>query len=250
MSRSVTHGGQFQVSSSILSFFSSSSSSPTSSYHIHSLSLTASALSSLNAMSKDYDHGRREPSPWAGNQHPSNTPPPSGLSSDPGSPKPQNFHPQLSNQFRSPAFTPSSNPSRPPDRPKVPTRSSTLGNSVPDHNLSVNTYIPQSRSEDLNHGSSSGFHPSAFPGSSPRPSPAFLTSASGSSRPSTPGGSQRPKHPSSSGHSEELDHRRSVASFSSANSNSSSNSGVGKPPPTTASSTSAMASTSASLSMT
>jgi hypothetical protein len=195
-------------------------------------------------MSKDNDHGRREPSPWTSNQHSSNSPPPSGLYSDPGSPKPQHFHQHLSNQFRSPAFPPSSSSSRPSDRPKIPTRSSTLGNSVPDHNLSVNTYIPQSRSEDLNHGSSSSSHPSAFPGSSPRPSPAFLTSASGSSRPSTPGGSQRPNHPSSSGHSEDSDRRKSVASFSSAHSGSSSNSVPDKPPPTTASSTSA------SLSMT
>jgi hypothetical protein len=189
-------------------------------------------------MSKDNDHGR-EPSSWSGSQHPSSTPTPSGLSSDPGSPKSQQFLPQFTTQFRSSAFAPSPNTARPPDRPKLPTRSSTLGNSEPDHNLSVNTYIPHSRSEDLNHGNSSSSHPSGFPESSPRPSPAFLTSAGGSSRPSTPAGSQRPNHPSSSGHSDELERRISVASFSSAHSGSSSHSGAGKPPPTTASSTSA-----------
>jgi len=183
-------------------------------------------------MSKDHDYARATLS----TQHTTHTPSPSALSADPGSSKPQHFYPQFASQFRSPST--SINPARPPDRPKVPTRSSTLGSSEPDRNLSVNTYIPHSRSEDLNHGSSSSSHPSGFPASSPRPSPAFLTSAGGSSRPSTPAASQRPK-PSSSGHSDNSEHRLSVASFSSAHSGSSSHSDGGKPPPTTTSSTSA-----------
>lgn len=206
------------------------------------LSHTFTALGTLGAvvleeMSKDNDHSR-EPSPWAGSQHPSHTPPPSGHSTDPGSPKLQNFQPQFATQYRPSSLTPSSNIVRPLDRPKLPTRSSTIGSSEPDRNLSVNTYIPHSRSEDLNHGSSSSSHPSGFPGSSPRPSLAFLPSAGGSSN-STPAGSQRPNHPSSSEHSDESERPMSVASFSSAHSGDSSHSGVTKPTPPTASSTSA-----------
>jgi hypothetical protein len=188
-------------------------------------------------MSKEQDRGR-ESSPWAGTQHPSSTPPPSGLSPDPGSSKIQYISSQLAAQSRPPPFSPSNNPICSPDRPKLPTRSSTLGNSEPDHSLSVHSSIPYSRSEDLSHGSSS-FQPSSFTGSSPRPSPAFLTPAGGSSRPTTPAGSQMPQRPSSSGHSDDSEHRQSVASFSSTRSGSSSQSGVGKPPPTTTSATSA-----------
>lgn len=189
------------------------------------------------AMSNDQDHGRA-PSPWLSNQHTSQTGSPTGISAEPESPRLQHIPMQANSQSRLPYASPPSNTTRLPDRPNVPTRSSTLGSSEPDRNLSTNAYPTHARSEDLSHGSSSSNnYPSGFPGSSPRPSPAFLASA-GSSRPSSPPGSKS-KHPSSSGHSERSGRPMSVASISSAHSGSSSQSGNGRPPPTSASSTSA-----------
>ncbi|RDB23715.1 Rho-type GTPase-activating protein 1 [Hypsizygus marmoreus] len=184
-------------------------------------------------MSKDQDHGRAA-SPWS-NQH---TYSPTEQPTDPDSSRFLPNQSQANAQSRLPyATTPSTNVSRLADRPNIPARAATLNSAEPDRNLSANTYVPQARSEELNHGSSSSSYPPAFPGSSPRPSPAFLSSAGGS-RPSTPAGSTKPKHPSSSGHSDAIERPTSVASFSSVHSESSTSS-RGKPPGTTASSTSA-----------
>ncbi|KAF5383736.1 hypothetical protein D9615_003521 [Tricholomella constricta] len=184
-------------------------------------------------MSKGQDPARA-PSPWS-SQPTTQTSPSTELSSDPDFTR---LQAQQNQQARTPPLAPTTVPSRHPDRPNVPIRAATLNSSEPDRNLSTKPYVHLARSEDLNHGGSSGSYPSGVSGSSPRPSPAFLASASGS-RPSTPASSGNHKLPSSSGHSNALDHRTSVASFSSTHSDSSSNSGQGKPPPTTASSTSA-----------
>ncbi|KAG5652622.1 hypothetical protein H0H81_004351 [Sphagnurus paluster] len=173
----------------------------------------------------------RAPSPWS-NQPTTQSPANADLSSDP--PPAARFQAYQNQQ----ALAPNATSSRHPDRPNVPTRAATVHSSEPDRNLSAKAYPPHARSEDLSHSSSSSSYPTGVSGSSPMPSPAFLASAGGSSRPSTPAGSANHKHPSSSGHSNALGHRTSVASFSSEHSDSSSQSANGKPPPTTSSSTS------------
>ncbi|KXN86579.1 Rho-type GTPase-activating protein 1 [Leucoagaricus sp. SymC.cos] len=115
----------------------------------------------------------------------------------------------------------------PLERPKPPTRSATLGTPDSDRNLASNTWIPQSRSEDLNHSFSSSPQSSTYLTTSPRPSPAFLSSA-GSSRPSTPGGIQNLKPRSSSGHSDDSDQHLSVNSHVSGYTASSSHSNAVK----------------------
>ncbi|EKM81832.1 hypothetical protein AGABI1DRAFT_118900 [Agaricus bisporus var. burnettii JB137-S8] len=122
--------------------------------------------------------------------------------------------------------TSSPNAARPLERPNAPTRSATYGAPDPDRNLS-NTRIPQSRSEDLNHGVSSSPQSPSYLAASPRPSPAFLSSAS-SSRPSTPGGALNLKPLSSSGHSDDSDQHLSVNSHVSGQSASSSQSSAVK----------------------
>ncbi|KAF9453572.1 hypothetical protein P691DRAFT_800196 [Macrolepiota fuliginosa MF-IS2] len=123
-----------------------------------------------------------------------------------------------------PTYTSSpSTTARPPDRPNVPTRSATLGTPDPDRNLSSNAWSPQSRSEDLNHSMSSSLLTTSHLTTSPRLSPAFLSSA-GSSRPSTPGSTQNLKPRSSSGHSDDSDQHLSVTSHVSAHTTSSSQS--------------------------
>ncbi|KAG5647457.1 hypothetical protein DXG03_009388 [Asterophora parasitica] len=186
-------------------------------------------------MSKGQDPPRAA-SPWLA-QPATQTPPPVELSSDSDSTRLQH---QQSHRTQTLSLAPTVPPPRHPDRPNVPIRAATLNTPEHDRNLSAKPYAPHARSEDLSHGSSSGFYPPTIAGSSPRPSPAFLASASGS-RPSTPAGSQAGNHkvPSSSGHSHALHHRTSVASFASAYSASSSTSGKEKPSSTSASSTSA-----------
>jgi hypothetical protein len=105
-----------------------------------------------------------------------------------------------SNQGRFPYSAPPTSASRIPDRPNLPTRSSTLGTSDPDRNLSANILYPKARSEDLNHTTISNYNPDSFSASSPRLSPAFPSSVG--SRPSTPGGSSQSKQLSSSSHSD------------------------------------------------
>ncbi|KAG6891203.1 hypothetical protein C0995_008455 [Termitomyces sp. Mi166 len=119
----------------------------------------------------------------------------------------------------------------PSPRPAAPVRAATYTSHEPDRNPPPTTHPSHARSEDLTHTSSASY---ALSGSSPRPSPAFLASAA-SSRPNTPASANH-KPPSSSGHSNGLEHRTSSASLASANSESSSQ---GKPPPTTLSSASA-----------
>ncbi|GLB41802.1 putative protein with zinc-binding domain present in Lin-11, Isl-1, Mec-3 [Lyophyllum shimeji] len=159
-------------------------------------------------MSKGQDLARA-PSQWS-SQPISQTPPSTDLRPDPESTRLQT---QQVHRARTPPSASNSTGSRNPERPNVPIRAATLNSTEHDRNLSANTYVPHARSEDLNHNSASSSYTSGASGSSPRPSPAFLSSAGGS-RPSTPGSGNH-KHPSSSGHSND------------------------KPPPTTASSTSA-----------
>ncbi|KAF9462867.1 hypothetical protein BDZ94DRAFT_1309201 [Collybia nuda] len=188
-------------------------------------------------MSNDQDPGPTL-SPWLNNQHTPQSGSPTDISAELESSRLHHIQTQATSHSILPYATPPSNTVRLPDRPNIPTRSSTLGSSEPDRNLSANTYPTHARSEDLSHGNSySNNHFSVPLGSSPRPTPAFLASAE-SSRPSTPPNSKY-KHPSSSGHSEGSGRRTSVASLSSAHSGSSSQSGDSRPPPTTASSTSA-----------
>lgn len=185
-------------------------------------------------MSNDQD-ARRNPASWSNSQHsmPNGSSP--AISIDPESGRMQRNNPNYIQQNQGPSSAPPTNAARLPDRPQIPTRSSTTGTSDPDRN--ARDLIPHARSEDLNHASATSSNPDSFAASSPRPSPAFLQSASGS-RPSTPEGSSRHNHPSSSGHSEELNKRLSVASFSSARSQSSTSSGGPKAPPTSSTSTS------------
>lgn len=193
-------------------------------------------------MSREHDLGRA-PSPWNNTMSPMNTPAVTAETESSRSQQNQG-QPQLqqqrSNHNPSPPNT--ARPLGPLERPHVPTRSATLGTPDPDRNLSSNTWIPQSRSEDLNHSFSSSPQSSTYLATSPRPSPAFLSSA-GSSRPSTPGGTQNLKPRSSSGHSDDSDQHLSVNSHVSANSASSSQSNAVKQ-------TSVASSTSASLAST
>ncbi|KAJ6621368.1 hypothetical protein B0H10DRAFT_2163174 [Mycena sp. CBHHK59/15] len=121
----------------------------------------------------------------------------------------------------------------------MPTRSATTGAVDQDRALAVHDLPPHARSEDLNHNSPANLSAAPLAGSSPRPSPAFLSS-SGGSRPSTPAGSSKHNHPSSSGHSDDSHRRTSVASFSSAHSGSSNSSSPGAqaPPASSTASTS------------
>lgn len=140
-----------------------------------------------------------------------------------------------SNQARFPYSAPPTSASRIPDRPNLPTRSSTVGTSDPDRNLSANILYPKARSEDLNHTSTSNYNPDSFSSSSPKLSPAF-PSFPGS--PSTPGGSGQSKQPSSSSHSDHSP-QTSLTYYSSAQSEESSiNSTASKPPRTSSTSTS------------
>jgi hypothetical protein len=141
-----------------------------------------------------------------------------------------------SNQGRFPYSAPPTSTSRIPDRPNLPTRSSTVGTSDPDRNLSANILYPKTRSEDLNHTSISNYNPDSFSAPSPRLSPAFPSSAG--SRPSTPGGSSQSKQPSSSSHSDHSP-QASLAYYSSTQyEESSTNTTVSKAPRTSSTSTS------------
>ena len=139
-----------------------------------------------------------------------------------------------SNQGRFPYSAPSTSSSRIPDRPNLPTRSSTVGTSDPDRNLSTNILYPKARSEDLNHTSTSNYNPDSFSSSSPRLSPAFPSSAG--SGPSTPGGSSQSKQASSSSHSDHSP-QTSLTYYSSAQSEESSVT-ASKPPRASSTSTS------------
>lgn len=185
-------------------------------------------------MSKGHDQGR-SPSPWSTVQHTNSQNGPLGIYTDTDPSRLQNQS-SSSGQSRSPYSAPPTSANRLPDRANVPTRSSTTGSSDPDRNLANNTSIPHARSEDLSHGTSTALVGGPYPGSSPRLSPVGVPSPG--SRPSTPAGSTKPDRPSTSGHSDDLNRRTSVASFSSANSGSSSHSGPPKAPPTSSSSTS------------
>lgn len=140
-----------------------------------------------------------------------------------------------SNQGRFPYSAPPTSASRIPDRPNLPTRSSTVGASDPDRNLSANILYPKARSEDLNHTSTSNYNPDSFSSSSPKPSPAFPSSAG--SRPTTPGGSSQSKQPSSSSHSDHSP-QTSLTYYSSAQSEETSINSTASKPPRTSTSTS------------
>lgn len=140
-----------------------------------------------------------------------------------------------SNQGRFPYSAPPTSASRIPDRPNLPTRSSTVGTSDPDRNLSANILYPKARSEDLNHTSTSNYNPDSFSSSSPKPSPAFPSSAG--SRPTTPGGSSQSKQPSSSSHSDHSP-QTSLTYYSSAQSEETSINSTASKPPRTSTSTS------------
>ncbi|PPQ65483.1 hypothetical protein CVT26_000123 [Gymnopilus dilepis] len=180
-------------------------------------------------MSRDRDQGRTPP-PWANYPH-NGAAAPLGLSTD--------LQQSLSQQ-RNPYSAPPSNPAKLPDRPNLPTRSSTLGPTDPDRNLpSHSSSLPKARSEDLNH--TSAYASNSFVSSSPRPSPPYLSSGAGSSRPNTPGTS---KDPSSSGLS---DQQHSMSSHSSAHSEAStSNSNAPRAPPSTSSTSTSLSSTTCS----
>ena len=189
----------------------------------------AAAVSSL--MSRDRDQGRTPP-PWANYPH-NGAAAPLGLSTDLDPPRTQ----QSPSQQRNPYSAPPSNPAKLPERPNLPTRSSTLGPTDPDRNLpSHSSSLPKARSEDLNH--TSAYASNSFISSSPRPSPPYLSSGAGSSRPNTPGTS---KDPSSSGLS---DQQHSMSSHSSAHSEAStSNSNAPRAPPSTSSTSTSLSST-------
>lgn len=146
-----------------------------------------------------------------------------------------------SNQGRFPYSAPPTSTSRIPDRPNLPTRSSTVGTSDPDRNLSANILYPKARSEDLNHTNTANYIPESFSASSPRLSPAFPSSAG--SRPSTPGGSNQSKQPSSSSHSDHSPPQASLAYYSSAQSEESSTNSTASKPPRTSSTSTSLAST-------
>lgn len=179
-------------------------------------------------MSREHELGRA-PSPWNNVTSPMNI---SAASADAEQTPGQITRSQLPLLLRD-TGNPSSNTSRPLERPNIPTRSATYGSPDPDRNY---PWVPHSRSEDLNHTFSSSPQSSPYLTTSPRPSPAFLSSAG--SRPSTPGGTQNLKLRSSSGHSDDSDQHLSVNSHVSAYSISSSQSNAAKQP-SVASSTSA-----------
>ncbi|KAJ7155522.1 LIM domain-containing protein [Mycena crocata] len=128
-----------------------------------------------------------------------------------------------------PLSAPPGSPGRLPDRTNVPTRAATVGPPDQERALAVHDR-PHARSEDLNHGSSAASAAAPALGSSPRPVQPFMPGAA-SSRPSTPAGSSKHSHPSSSGHSDGLTRRTSNASLTSAHSAASNSScaSCGKP---------------------
>ncbi|KAF8631853.1 hypothetical protein AX15_002123 [Amanita polypyramis BW_CC] len=87
------------------------------------------------------------------------------------------------------------NPSRYSERTPGLTRSSTLGPPETDRTIAANV-TPHALSEDLNHSNSSTF---LFAGSSPRPSPPFLSS-NGGTRPATPSTAYKYTYPISGGY--------------------------------------------------
>ncbi|KAJ7504494.1 LIM domain-containing protein [Mycena galericulata] len=179
-------------------------------------------------MSKDQDH-QRGPAQWSSYQIPQSDSDNSRPSRAPRTPlaQPGSVSP------------PPSSPGRLPDRTNPPTRAATMGAPEQDRPFAAQDLPPHARSEDLNHNSPANISAVPSAGSSPRPSPAFFSS-SGGSRPSTPAGSSKHNHPSSSGHSSDLTRRTSVASFSSAHSGGSNSSSAGPqaPPASSAASTS------------
>lgn len=188
-------------------------------------------------MSREHDLGRAS-SPWSTAVSPMNT---SAVSAESEATRNQQNPGQLQPQPRNTQNPSPPNTARPLERPTVPTRSATYGTPDPDRNLS-NTWVPQSRSEDLNHSISSSPQSSSYLTTSPRPSPAFLSSA-GSSRPSTPGGTQNLKPRSSSGHSDDSDQHLSVNSHVSGHSTSSSHSNAVKQSSVASTTSSSLAST-------
>jgi hypothetical protein len=174
-------------------------------------------------MSKEQDQ-QRGPTQWSSYQFTPTESDPSRLPRSTRTP---------SNQSPPSSAAPSI-PGRPPDRTNIPTRSATMGTADQDRALVAHDLPPHARSEDLNHNSPANISAVPLAGSSPRPSPAFLSS-SGGSRPSTPAGSSKHNHPSSSGHSDDLTRRTSVASFSSAHSGASVSSSAGAQAPPTSS---------------
>ncbi|KAJ7623307.1 LIM domain-containing protein [Roridomyces roridus] len=170
-------------------------------------------------MNKDQEHTPQWPYQFPPSQQPDNSRP----SGAPRTPLPQ----------AGPLSAPPTSPGRLPERTNLPTRAATTGNGSEDRPLAGHDMPPHPRSEDLNHNSPANFSAASSAGSSPRPSPAFPPSSSGS-RPSTPAGSS--KH----GHADNLTRRTSVASFSSANSGASisSSAGAQAPPPSSVASSS------------
>ncbi|KAJ7449598.1 LIM domain-containing protein [Mycena latifolia] len=177
-------------------------------------------------MSKDQDYPRGPPQ-WSSPQFP-----PSESDTS------RSRAPRTPLNNAAPLSAPPSSPGRLPDRTNVPTRAATVGPADQDRALAAYDLPPHARSEDLNHNSPANISAVPLAGSSPRPSPAFLSS-SGGSRPSTPAGSSKHNHPSSSGHSDDLTRRTSVASFSSAHSGASNSSSAGAQAPPTSSAASA-----------
>ncbi|KAM6496940.1 hypothetical protein JOM56_007413 [Amanita muscaria] len=144
-------------------------------------------------MSGNY-YQTNSPPPWLSNIQASSA---TAYSTDLDSSRTQ---PYYASQPRHNSSTPTSNWPRQTERTSCLTRSSTMGPPETDRSLAANV-PPHALSDDLNHSSSST---SFGPGSSPRPSPSFL-SASGSSRPTTPSATRKSAHPSSSGHSDPTD---------------------------------------------
>lgn len=173
-------------------------------------------------MSRDQDHSRG-PAQWSSSQFIQEDHDPA-RSRAPRQPLPQS----------APLSAPPSSPGRLPDRANMPTRSATTGSTDQERPPGVYDLPPHARSEDLNHNSPANISAAPLVGSSPRPSPAFFNS-SGASRPSTPAGSSKHNHPSSSGHSDDLTRRTSVTSFSSNHSGGSNGSSAGALAPTASS---------------
>lgn len=172
-------------------------------------------------MSKDRDQGRAS-SPWSNYQY---QPVVNGNGGQGGSLAVSTDIDSLrgTGQGRNPSSAPPVSAVRAYERPPLPTRSSTVGSTDPDRNLSANTIpLPKARSEDLNHNQMT----SNYVSSSPRPSPPFLSSSGQGSRPNTPG----MKEPSQSGHS---DHSHSHNTHSSQHSEASTS--VSRPPPSSSS---------------
>ncbi|EDR14675.1 LIM domain-containing protein [Laccaria bicolor S238N-H82] len=197
-------------------------------------------------MSREFDRreqDRREQEhprlPWSSIQNGN----PLGISTD------LDFSKTSSNQVtqsRNFASAPSSAINRFPDHSIPPTRASTFGTPDPDRNLSPPSPLPHSRSEDLNHSSaSSSFFP-PISTSTPRPSPAFLSSVNTpptGSRPSTPATSSKSNQPFASDRSDDSNHHSSLYS---APSESSTQSTTPKAPTTVSSTSTSLVSTTCS----